>query len=142
GGRRGIARPLPDVADHVEEAEWISGEAADGGTAREAVFGAVHEREVALPGVGSRAALRVAGRPIERVIAAARARRELPLGLARQLATEPARVGERVFVGDVNDRLVRARRARARAGVGLTPARLGLVAPRVPGGGAPLGGRP
>ena len=62
--------------------------------------------ELALPGVRHLASARhelVA--PGELGILQAATRRELPLGLCRQLLARPARVGFRVRMGDVHDRV-------------------------------------
>ena len=104
GRREPVARPLPDVAAHVVEPVAVRREAADRRGALEAVLLQVLPRELALPGVRHRPAVREVlvapgeGRPVE-----AAAGGVLPLGLGRKLLARPGRVGLRVLVGDLHD---------------------------------------
>src|SRR5215831_18836945 len=101
-----IAGPLPDIADHVVEpvAVWL--ETADRRGPAVAVLVRVVDGEDALPGIGDRLALGIeCARPIVLAVASA-ARGEFPLRLGRQLASAPARIGERVLVGDIHDRMI------------------------------------
>src|SRR5215475_9503773 len=108
-----IAGPLPDIADHVVEpvAVWL--ETADRRGPAIAVLVRVVDGEDALPGIGDRLALGIErARPIILAVATA-ARGELPLRLGRQLTPAPARVGQRILVGDVHDRMIVLARNRA-----------------------------
>ena len=59
----------------------------------------------------------------------AAARGELPLGFGRQPLARPVRVGHRVVVGDVDDRVLLAPANRCCPGLRVAPVRAGLVAP-------------
>src|SRR5215475_2559922 len=122
-----IGRPLPDVADHVVEAVTVGLEAADRRGPGVAVLVAVVDGEDALPAVGDRLALGIEGaRPIILAIATA-ARGEFPLRLGRQLTPAPARISERILVGDMHDGMIVLARNRT-AGTGrLTPIGAGHV---------------
>src|SRR6516165_752382 len=112
-----IARPLPDVADHVVEPVAVRLEAADRRGGGIAVLVGVVDGEDALPGIGDRLAFGIEGtRPIILAVATA-ARREFPLRLGRELTTAPARIGQRILVGDMHDRMIVLARNRA-AGTG------------------------
>src|SRR5262249_47933285 len=101
-----IARPLPNIAHHVLEAVAVRLEAADRRGPDVAVLVGVVDGEDALPGIGDRLALGIEGaRPVVLAVATA-ARGEFPLRLGRQLAPAPARVGQRILVGDMPDRLI------------------------------------
>src|SRR5262245_20517506 len=96
-----IARPLPDIADHVVEAVAVGLEAADRRGGGIAVLVRVVDGEDALPGIGDRLALGIErARPIILAVATA-ARREFPLRLGQELAPAPARIGERILVSDM-----------------------------------------
>src|SRR5215510_13223916 len=111
-----IARPLPDVADHVVEPVAVGFEAADRRSPGVAVLVGVVDGEDALPGIGDRLAFGIEGtRPIILAVATA-ARGELPLRLGRELTAAPARISQRILVGDMHDRMIvlaRDRTARA-----------------------------
>src|SRR5690606_15573571 len=102
-----VARPLPDVADHVVEPVPVGRERADGRGPLEAVQGEVLDRELALPRVRHEAPAReeLVAPGVGRAVAPA-ARGELPFGLGGQVLAGPARVRQRVFVGDVHDGMV------------------------------------
>src|SRR5262245_19177160 len=101
-----IARPLPNVADHVVETIAVRLEAADRRGGGVAVLIGVVDGEDALPGIGDRLAVTIKrARPVVLAVAAA-ARGELPLRLGRKLAPAPARIGERILVGDVHDGMI------------------------------------
>src|SRR5262249_5423305 len=116
-----IARPLPDIADHVVEAVAVRLEAADRRGPGLAVLVRVVAREDALPAVGDRLALGIEGtRPVVLAVATA-ARGEFPLRLGREFTAAPARIGERILVGDMHDGMIVLARNGA-AGTGwLTP---------------------
>src|SRR5262249_15485697 len=101
-----IARPLPDIADHVVEAVAVRLEAADWRGPYVAVLVGVVDGKDALPGVGDRLALGIErARPVV-LAAAAAARGEFPLRLGRELAPTPARIGERILVSDMHDGMI------------------------------------
>src|SRR5262249_33583728 len=101
-----IARPLPDIADHVVEAVAVRLEAADRRGPYVAVLVGIVDGEDALPGIGDRLALGIEGaRPVVLAVATA-ARREFPLRLGRELAPAPARIGERILVSDMHDGMI------------------------------------
>src|SRR5215470_13452476 len=116
-----VARPLPDIADHVVEAVAVRLEAADRCGAGVAVLVRIVDGEDALPGVGDRLALGIErARPVVLAVATA-ARGKFPLRFGRKLASAPARIGQRILVGDMHDRMIVLARNRA-AGTGwLTP---------------------
>jgi hypothetical protein len=59
-----------------------------------------------LPGVGDRLAIRIEGaRPVVLAVAAA-AGCEFPLRLGGQLTPAPARIGERILIGDIEDGMI------------------------------------
>src|SRR6516225_7293293 len=108
-----IARPLPDIADHIVEAVAVRLEAADRRGPYVAVLVGVVDGEDALPGVGDRLALGIEGaRPIVLAVATA-ARGEFPLRLGRERTPAPARIGERILVGDMHDGMIVLARDRA-----------------------------
>src|SRR5262249_10847500 len=79
-----VARPLPDVADHVVEAVTVRLEAADRRGPGVAVLVRIVDGEDALPGIGDRLALRIErARPIVLAVATA-ACGEFPLRLGRE----------------------------------------------------------
>src|SRR5262245_57578324 len=101
-----VARPLPNIADHVVEPVAIGWKAADWGDARIAILFSVVDRKDALPGVGDGLAILVEGLAPALTLIVAAPRRIFPLRLARKLATEPMRVGERILVGNMDDGMV------------------------------------
>src|SRR5262245_934310 len=101
-----VARPLPHIADHVEEPVAVRGKAAYRCGACIAVLFGVVDRENALPGIGDGLAVLVVGlAPILAIIFAA-ARGEFPLCLGRQIVPKPTCVSLRIFVGDVHHGMV------------------------------------
>src|SRR5215831_18946680 len=124
-----IARPLPDIADHVVEAVTVRLEAADWRGPYVAVLVRVVDGEDALPGVGDRLALRIErARPVVLTVATA-ACGEFPLRLGRERTPAPARIGKRILVGDMHDGMIVLVRNRT-AGTGwLTPIGAGDVLP-------------
>src|SRR5215472_13208313 len=124
-----VARPLPDIADHVVEAVAVRLEAADRRGPYVAVLVRVVDGEDALPGVRDRLARAIErARPIVLAVATA-ARGEFPLRLGRELAPAPARVGERILVGDVYDGMIVLARNRTAGTCRLTPIRARDVLP-------------
>src|SRR5262249_52752684 len=101
-----IARPLPDISDHVVETIAVRLEAADRRGGNVAVLVGVVDGKNALPGVGDGLALGIKrARPVVLAVAAA-TRGELPLRLGRELTPAPARIGERILVGNVHDGMI------------------------------------
>src|SRR5215467_6850376 len=101
-----IARPLPDIADHVVEAVAVRFEAADRRGPYVAVLVGVVDGEDALPGVGDRPARAIErARPVVLAVAAT-ARGEFPLRLGRQLTPTPARIGQRILVSNMHDGMI------------------------------------
>ena len=99
-----LARPLPDVPGHVDQAVAVRGELADRGGALVAVEQVVLHGEVALPGVGHHPSPRgELVSPGEHGAVETAAGRELPLGLGRQLLAGPGGVRQRVGVRHVRD---------------------------------------
>src|SRR6516165_2618230 len=116
-----IARPLPDIADHVVEAVAVRLEAADRRGPYVAVLVGVVDGEDALPGIRDRLAVRIEGaRPVVLAVATA-ARSKFPLRLGRELTIAPARVGQRILVGDMHDRMIVLARDRAARACRRTP---------------------
>jgi len=82
-----------------------------------------------LPGVGDRPALGIErARPVVLAVAAT-ARGEFPLRFGRQLAPAPARIGERVLIGDMHDWMIVLAGDRAARTCRLAPLRAGDVLP-------------
>src|SRR5262245_7337853 len=138
-----VARPLPDIADHVVEAVTVRLEAADRRGPGVAVLVGVVDGEDALPGIGDRLALGIErARPVVLAVAST-ARGEFPLRFGRKLTPAPARISKRILVGDMHDRMIVLARNRA-AGTGrLTPIGAGDVLPplRDPAAARHIGGR-
>ena len=106
-GREPVAGPLPDIADHVGEAVAVGGERADGGGARHPAAAQGLARKLTAPDVGhALAAGRELFAPGEFDAVQSAAGRKFPLGLGRQVLAGPSRIGERVGVRDMHDRVV------------------------------------
>src|SRR3954467_6488494 len=90
-----VARPFPDIADHVMKPVAVGREGHDWRCALEAVLREVLARELALPDVGH---VTAAGSqfvaPGELRLVEPAAGGELPLRLARQILAGPLRIGE------------------------------------------------
>src|SRR5207253_1126434 len=98
-----VARPFPDVTDHVVEAVAIGLEAANRRGPGVAILVGVVDGEDALPAIRDRLALRIErARPVVLAVATA-ARGKFPLRLGRKLASAPARISKRILVGDMHD---------------------------------------
>src|SRR4029453_15243966 len=117
-----VAGPLPDVADHVEQAVAVGREPAHRGRPCIAVQLQVLDRELALPGVGHPAAVRVELvapgelRPLQPTAAG-----QLPLGLGGQVLAGPGGVGGHVGPGDVDHWVVGFLLDRAGRPLGVAP---------------------
>ena len=99
-----LARPLPDVPGHVDQAVAVRGELADRGRALVPVEQVVLHGEVALPGVGHHPPpWGELVSPGEHGAVETAAGRELPLRLGRQLLAGPGGVRQRVGVRHVRD---------------------------------------
>jgi hypothetical protein len=117
-----VGGPLPDVADHVDQAVAVGRVAADRCGPDVPVLGGVVHREITLPGVGHPAAGRgelVAPGELGPVQPAAGG--ELPLGLGRHRLAGPGRVRLDIGPGDVHDRVVRLALDRAAGAVRVPP---------------------
>src|SRR4029077_61112 len=102
-----VARPLPDIADHVVEAVAVGRERGYGRSALEAVFIEILTREFTLPGIRHVLATRrelVAPRKLGALDPATGA--ECALRLGRKLLAGPFRIGLRVAVRYVYDRMI------------------------------------
>src|SRR4029453_10946243 len=102
----GGCRPLPDIADHVDEPETIGRERPDRRGSDPTGSAGVVVREMALPGIGHQLAIRpdLLTPGVRR--SAARSRGVLPLRLARKPPTRPARVGLRIVIRNLNHRVI------------------------------------
>src|SRR5262249_28244986 len=101
-----VARPLPHIADHVEEPVAVRGKAADRRGACIAVLFGIVDGKDALPGIGDGLAILVVGlAPILAVIFAA-ARGIFPLSLGGKLTPEPMRVSQRILISDMDNGMV------------------------------------
>src|ERR1700730_14470787 len=138
-----VARPLPDIADHVIEAVAIGLEAADRRGPGVAVLIGVVDGEDTLPGIGDGLPLGIErARPVALAVATA-ACGEFPLRLGRKLAPAPARVGKRILVGDMHERMIVLARNRTSGTGWLTPIGAGDVLPPLgdPAAARDIGGR-
>ena len=105
--REPVRGPLPGVSRHVEEAVAVGRVRADGRGALVAVELQVLPGELALPGVRQRSPFRELGvSPGEDGAVEPAASRVFPLGFRGKLLARPGRVRLRVFVGDLDDRMV------------------------------------
>ena len=130
--REVVGRPLPYVPGHVVEPVAVGREAADGRRPLVPVEGEVLPRELALPRVGGRPAVRkVLVAPGERCPLETSAGRQLPLRLRRELLPGPPRVRLRILVRDVHDRVVVATVDGGALSAGVLPVRAGDVLPPV-----------
>jgi hypothetical protein len=123
-------RPLPDIADHVVQAESIGRERIDRRCACVSVLGEVFMGKAALPGVGEKAPFRIGGiAPGIGLAFESAARGELPFGFGRQFLAGPGRIGQRIFITDMNDRMTVAAGERAVRSFGMPPIRARPVFP-------------
>ena len=125
-----VTRPLPDVAGHVKQAIPVGRERAGRRGALVAIEREVLPWELTLPGVGQVPAIgrEIVTPDIDRAVEAA-ASGEFPLRLGRQRLARPRRVGLRVGIRNVRDRVpVPAPDVAGRA-LGTPPARAGNVRP-------------
>src|SRR5262249_45012287 len=137
------AGPRPHIADHVEEPIAVRLEAADRRGPGVAVLVRVVDGKDALPGIGHRLALGIEGaRPVVLAVATA-ARGEFPLRLGRELTPAPARVGQRILVGDMHGRMIVLACNRRAGPGGRAQMRARHVLPplRDPAAAADIGGR-
>src|SRR5262249_37492753 len=101
-----VARQLPHIANHVEEAVAVRREAAYRRGARIAVLFGVVDWKDALPRIGNGLAVLVVGlAPILTVIFAA-ARGIFPLRFGWKFTAEPVCIRERIFVGDMHHGII------------------------------------
>src|SRR5262249_19580138 len=128
--REGGRGPLPYIADHVVEPVAVCGKGIDWRGALVAIELEVLPGKPALPSVGHGPPLR-SKRFAPRVgrACAPSAGREFPFGLDRQLLPSPGRVCARIFVSDVDDRVVIPTMDGAVGTLGMPPIRPGHVFP-------------
>jgi hypothetical protein len=100
------SRPLPHVADHVDQTEAIAWERSDRRGADPTVGTSVLVREPPLPGVRHQLPGRLDLLAPGVRGSAAGSRRVLPLGLVREATTRPCRVRLSVRIGDLYHRVV------------------------------------
>src|SRR6266478_4340798 len=98
----------PDIRlTHVVQAVAVGWKRGDGRRAFEAVGRKILEGEITLPGVSHvLAAGKLLIPPGEFRAVQSAARGEFPFGLSRQFLPDPLRIGERISVSDVDDRVV------------------------------------
>src|SRR5262245_39183009 len=84
-----VARPLPDIADHVVEAVTVRLEAADRRGPGVAVLVGVVDGEDALPGIGDRLALAIQRARPGGLAGSTPARRQVPFRRGREHAHHP-----------------------------------------------------
>ena len=126
-----VGGPLPDVADHVQQAVAVRRERVDRRGARVAVALQVLPRELALPGVGHvLVARQELVSPRVGFFLEPAAGGKLPFGLARQRLALPRREGLGIRERDVHDRM--PRRALERAGRTLRMPPVGAALERPP----------
>src|SRR3954453_13629452 len=101
-----VARPLPHVADHVVEPVAVRREASDRRRAGMTVLIAVVYREETLPGIRDRLAVGIVSARIIILTVAAAARGELPLRFGRKFVSSPMRIGKRILVGNMHNRVI------------------------------------
>src|SRR5262245_47221892 len=124
-----VARQLPHIADHVEEAVAVRREAADRRGARIAVLFGVVDWKDALPGIGDGLAILVISlAPILTVIFAA-ARGIFPLRFGWKFTAEPVCIRERIFVGDMHHGIILFALDRRTRTLGLPPIRTLYILP-------------
>src|SRR4051794_38539970 len=98
-GGEPVGRPLPDIADHVEQAVAVGGKGANWGGSRVAVERQVLMREGSLPGVGHVASIGrqfIAPGKLGAVETAARS--IFPFGFRRQRLTRPGGVSLGILI--------------------------------------------
>ena len=128
-----VARPLPRVADHVDQAVAVRGERADRRRADPALGPGVPVRERALPRVRQHGAAGVLLVPPREARAGqAAARRPLPLRLGGEPLARPIGVGGRVLEAERARPDAAAGRRRRAGAERLAPARAGLPPPPLP----------
>src|SRR5262245_40763259 len=98
-----VGGPFPDVADHVVEPMVVGGKRSDRGRALIAVLRQVLPGKLTLPSVGHYLAAGmelIAPSEFGTLLLATRGK--FPFRFGGQIFASPARVGERVLVGDVH----------------------------------------
>ena len=102
-----VGGPFPDIADHVVQAVAVRRKRRHRRGALVAVLVEILARKFALPGVGH---VLAAGRefiaPGELGAVEAAARGKLPFGFGRQVLAGPSRIGQRIGIRDVHDRMI------------------------------------
>ena len=127
-----VGGPFPDVADHVDQAVAVGRVGAHGRGAFVPVLAGVLDRELALPGVGHPAPVRVElVAPGELGPLQAAAAGQLPFGLGRQRLAGPDGVGLDVVPGDLHHRVVGLLPDRAARALWVAPVGPGHIGPPV-----------
>src|SRR5580692_859905 len=127
-GRIPVGGPLPDIADHVDEAEIVGRKRTDRRGARVSVAGEILARKCALPGIGHMPATwreRVAPGKLGLIKTAAC--RIFPFGFGRQLLAGPGGIGFGVPVRNVHNRMVVQTADRTALAIRATPVGAELV---------------
>src|SRR5258706_2965227 len=125
-----VGCPFPDVADHVVEAVAVGRERGYGRSALEAIFVKVLTREFTLPGIRHElAARRELVAPREFGTLQPTTGGEFPLRLGRKPLAGPFRIGLRVAVRDVYDRMIVKPADRAARSIGPAPVGAELETP-------------
>src|SRR5262249_30294477 len=101
-----VARPLPNVTDHVVKSVPIGWEAAYRRDACITVLFSIVDRKDALPGIGDGLAILIEGLTPVLTLVPAAAGGIFPLGFGRKLAPEPVRVGKRILIGHMDNGMV------------------------------------
>ena len=125
-----IAAPLPDITSHVVEAVGIGGKRFHRRNTCKSILAGIFDRKLSLVGVCHElsAWFEFIAPHIE-LAAQASPSCEFPLGFRRQSLACPFRVGYRVGVGDLHNRIVFPALNVALWTVGVPPVRALLVAP-------------
>src|SRR3954452_24466244 len=108
-----VARPLPHIADHIVKPVAVRREASDRRCSGMTVLIGIEYREETLPGICDRLALGIVSARIIVLTVAPAARGELPLRFGRKFVSAPMRIGKRILVGNMHNRMIFLARNRA-----------------------------
>src|SRR5271166_2418430 len=100
-----VARPLPHIAGHVEEAIAVGRESTDWSGSAVSAIGTPREITVPVVGQALPGPFRFVTPGVRRVCQTA-ACSDLPFGLPWQLQSGPGRIGLSVLIGDVHHRVI------------------------------------
>src|SRR5262245_183031 len=101
-----VARPLPNVTDHVVKSVPIGWEAAYRRDACITVLFSIIDRKDALPGIGDGLAILIEGLTPVLTLVAAAACGVFPLRLGRKFTSEPVSIRKRILISDMDDGMV------------------------------------